>query len=159
MVRLDASRVAAWRGMQSVVAELERAIDEELRAEWDISLGWFDVLAALQRLGGAARPLDVALELRLPRSSVSRRLDRLQEEGWVARHRGVDTTDLRAVEVELTRTGRRLWREMNVTYRRAVQAHFARHLSEEQIGALREMIDLLTPEPDPEPDAFADELY
>ena len=143
MARLDASRVAAWRGAQSVVAELERTIDEELRAEWDISLGWFDVLASLQRLGGRARPLDIASDLRLPASSVSRRLDRLQEEGWVARHRHVDDDDLRAVDVELTRTGRRLWREMNVSYRRAVQSLFAIHLDGTDIADLQRVLDRL----------------
>jgi len=56
----------------------------------------------------------VANDLRLPPSSLSRRFDRLEEEGWIARHRHVDEADLRAVEVELTRTGRRLWREMNL---------------------------------------------
>ncbi len=58
-------------------------------------------------------------------SSLCRRFDRLEEEGWVKRHRGVDPVDQRAVEVELTRRGRNLWREMNITYRRVVQQHFA----------------------------------
>ena len=57
--------------MQSVSAALERAIDAELREEWDLPLGWFDVLAALQRCGGAARPSVLADELRLVRSSLS----------------------------------------------------------------------------------------
>ena len=84
MPRLDASRVAAWRELQSVAAELERLIDEDVTAEWDVPLGWFDVLAGLQRMGGRARPSELAVELRLVRSSLSRRLDRLEEEGWVA---------------------------------------------------------------------------
>ncbi|MEM1333224.1 MAG: MarR family transcriptional regulator, partial [Actinomycetota bacterium] len=99
MARLDASRIQAWRGMQALGGQIERAIDEELRDDWDISLGWFDVLASLQRLGGSARPLDVAADLRLPASSVSRRLDRLEEEGWIARHRDVDPNDRRVVEI------------------------------------------------------------
>lgn len=146
MARLDATRVGAWRGLQAVVGQIEREIDVELRADWDIPLGWFDVLASLQRLGGRARPLDVAADLRLPPSSLSRRLDRLEEEGWIARHRLVDDADRRAVEVELTRTGRRLWREMNVSYRRAVQASFAQHLADADVGALRQVIELLTVE-------------
>ena len=129
--------------MQAVVGELERAIDDELRAEWDIPLGWFDVLASLQRLGGLARPHDVAADLRLPPSSVSRRLARLEEEGCVARHRHVDAADLRAVDVELTRTGRRLWREMNVTYRRALQSLFSVKLDDAEIAALRAVIEKL----------------
>jgi DNA-binding MarR family transcriptional regulator len=143
VARLDASRIAAWRGLQAVVGQIERGLDEELRADWDIQLGWFDVLASLQRLGGRARPLDVAADLRLPPSSLSRRLDRLQEEGWIARHRHVPGADHRAVEIELTRTGRRLWREMNVSYRRAIQAQFAIHLDDADIDDIRRILDLL----------------
>lgn len=143
MARLDSTRVAAWRGLQALVGQIERGLDEELRADWDIPLGWFDVLASLQRLGGRARPLDVAADLRLPPSSLSRRLDRLQEEGWVARHRDVPGADLRAVEIELTRTGRRLWREMNVSYRRALQAQFAVHLDANDIAHIGHVLDIL----------------
>ena len=144
MSRLDNVRVGVWRAMQAMSAEIERKIDEELRSEWDISLGWFDVLASLQRLGGRARPLDVAADLRLPASSVSRRLDRLQEEGWIARHKHVDEDDHRAVDIELTKTGRRLWREMSVTYRRALQALFAVHLDSEDIADMARILDLLS---------------
>jgi DNA-binding MarR family transcriptional regulator len=147
MARLDSTRVSAWRGLQTVSAELTRRIDVDLMEEWDIPLGWFDVLAALQRLGGRARPLDIATEMRLPPSSLSRRLDRLEEEGWVKRHRGIDRDDQRAVEVELTRRGRNLWREMNVTYRRAVQRHFAILMADADISAVHRVIDRLT-EPD-----------
>jgi DNA-binding MarR family transcriptional regulator len=143
MARLDNVRVGVWRGMQALVGEIERNIDDELRAEWDISLGWFDVLASLQRLGGRARPLDVSSDMRLPPSSVSRRLDRLEEEGWIARHKHVDANDRRAVDVELTKTGRRLWREMSVTYRRSLQALFAVHLDKADIADMQRVLDLL----------------
>ena len=140
MSRLDANRVAAWRELQSVAAALERTIDEELTAEWEVPLGWFDVLAGLQRLGGSARPSDLADELRLVRSSLSRRLDRLEEEGWVSRRRPSDADDHRAVVVELTKRGRTLWREMNVTYRRAVQTHVASALADDDVAALRRVL-------------------
>ncbi|HEU4841057.1 MAG TPA: MarR family transcriptional regulator, partial [Ilumatobacteraceae bacterium] len=137
---------AAWRDLQSIAAELERVIDEDVMAEWDVPLGWFDVLAALQRLGGAARPSDLAAELRLVRSSLSRRLDRLEEEGWVQRTRPQGLDDQRAVLVELTRRGRTLWREMNVTYRRAVQANVAAALSDDDVAALRRILALVAPQ-------------
>ncbi len=60
MPRLDAARVQAWRDMQSIVSEIERRIDDDLRAEWAVPLGWFDVLATLRQLDGRARPQDVA---------------------------------------------------------------------------------------------------
>lgn len=143
MPRLDANRVAAWRDMHSLAAELGRRIDVDVREEWDIGLGWFDVLAALQRLGGSARPVQLAAELRIVASSLSRRLDRLEEEGWVERHAGREATDLRSITVELTRRGRQLWREMNVTYRRAVQHHFAVLLSDANIAGLRDALVVL----------------
>lgn len=158
MPRLDNVRVEVWRDFQSVSSLVERTIDEALRDEWDITLGWFDVLTALQRAGGTARPLDIASDLRLPASSISRRLDRLEEEGWIARHRHVDEADKRAVDIELTRTGRRLWREMNVSYRRAVQAAFAAHLDDDDIATVRRILDELTPVVDPaapDPNTFA----
>jgi DNA-binding MarR family transcriptional regulator len=145
MARLDAARVAVWRELQSVTAEVERRIDDALLAQWDVSLGWFDVLSGLQRLGGSARPSDLAGELRLVRSSLSRRLDRLEEEGWVQRTRPSDLDDQRAVLVELTTRGRALWREMNVTYRRAVQEHVASALSDDDVAALRRVLGLLAP--------------
>lgn len=138
--RLDAARIDAWRDLTGLLAELTRLVDEDLFDEWDIPLAWFDVLSALQRLGGSARPTAVAREMRLPPSSLSRRLDRLADEGWVERHRGTDPDDRRAVTVELTRRGRNLWREMNVTYRRSVQRRFAAHLSDEQIVAIRALV-------------------
>lgn len=145
MPRLDAARLSAWRELQSVVADVTRRIDEDLRTEWAVPLGWFDVLAALRELGGSARPQDVAAAMRIPASSLSRRFDRLEEEGWIARHRGVDPDDHRAVEIELTPRGRALWREMNVTYRRSVQARFAVWLDDDQIAAVDELVELIDP--------------
>lgn len=145
MSRLDASRVAAWRALQSVTAQRARLIDEALTSEWQVPLSSFDVLAALARLGGQARPLELADELRIVRSSLSRRLDRLEEEGWVARQPAPVADDHRAVTVRLTARGRALWREMNVTYRRAVQGHVARHWSDDDVAALTAILARLDP--------------
>ena len=136
MPRLDANRLAAWRDLQRVVLEINRSIDDDLRREWAVPLGSFEVLAALRDLDGRARPQDVAAWMRIPPSSLSRRLDRLEEEGWIARHREVDPEDHRAVEIELTRRGRALWREMSVSYRRSVQQRFAGLLDDDEITAV-----------------------
>ena len=139
MPRLDATRLAAWRDLQRVVLEVNRSIDDDLRREWAVPLGSFEVLAALRELDGTARPQVLAAWMRIPASSLSRRLDRLEEEGWIARNREVDPEDHRAIEIELTRRGRALWREMNVSYRRAVQLRFARVLDDEQIAAVADL--------------------
>lgn len=136
MPRLDAERLGAWRDLQRVVFEINRLIDDDLKREWAVPLASFEVLAALRELDGRARPQDVATWMRIPASSLSRRIDRLEEEGWVARHREVDPEDHRAIEIELTRRGRALWREMNVSYRRSVQRRFAGVLGDDEIAAL-----------------------
>ncbi len=143
MPRLDATRLSAWRNLNALVDELARRIDDELRTEWAVPLGSFEVLDSLRRLNGRARPQDIALEMRLPPSSLSRRIDRLEEEGWVARHRAIDPDDHRAVEVELTTRGRTLWREMNVSYRRAVQRHFAQWLDDDRVASVADVVALL----------------
>lgn len=145
MPRLDTTRLEAWRELQSVVTDITRGVDEDLRLEWAVPLGWFDVLAALRQLDGRARPQDVANRMRIPASSLSRRFDRLEEEGWIARHRQVDPDDHRAVDIELTPRGRTLWREMSVTYRRSVQARFAGRLDDEQIAAICDVTGLVDP--------------
>ena len=40
-------------------------------------------------------------------------------------------------------SARRLWREMNVSYRRALQAQFAIHLDDGDIADLRRILDTL----------------
>lgn len=147
MPRLDRHRLQTWNELQSVVSEIRRQIDDDLRREWAVPIVSFEVLAALRELGGRARPQDIAAAMRLPRSSVSRRLDRLEEEGWIARHRSVDD-DGRAVDVELTPRGRTLWREMNVSYRRAVQARFASMLADDEIATVAELAERIDPSPD-----------
>jgi DNA-binding MarR family transcriptional regulator len=134
--RLDAARLSAWRELQSVIADIHRHIDDDLRREWAVPLGSFEALAALRDLGGRSRPQALARHMRIPPSSLTRRLDRLAEEGWIERYHDVDPNDHRAIDVELTPRGRTLWREMNRSYRRAVNARFAGRLSDEQIAVL-----------------------
>lgn len=146
MPHLDADRLSAWEGMRRATFRIERFVDAALRAEWAVPLAWFEVLAALRTMNGAARPADLALALGIPPSSLSRRVDRIEEEGWVLRRPEVDASDLRAVDVELTPSGRKLWREMNVTYRRAVQQAFAAKLDGPAIAAVLHVVDSLTQE-------------
>ncbi|MDQ3739264.1 MAG: MarR family transcriptional regulator [Actinomycetota bacterium] len=145
MPRLDAARVAAWHRLQRTAAEIERLVDADVRRDWDVPLGWFDVLAALAAHGGGIRPSGLAAELRTDRSSLSRRLDRLAEEGWIRRRPAPTPSDHRVVLVELTPRGRNLWREMNVSYRRSVQARFATRLTDADVADLSRILRQIEP--------------
>lgn len=140
MPRLDAERVALFRSLGMAVAEMQREIDASLVEEFDLPLAWFEVLAALQRAGDTLRVHELRALLDDHASSLSRRLDRMEEEGYVSRKATPTPEDRRAVTVSLTRRGRTVWRDANVLYRRGVQQHFARDLSATDVAALQRML-------------------
>ncbi len=140
MPRLDAERVALFRSLGIAVEEMHRQIDAHLVEEFDLPLVWFEVLAALQRAGGALRVHELRAVLADNASSLSRRLDRMEEEGFIARRSTPTPEDRRAVTVSLTRRGRTVWRDANVLYRRGVQQHFAQDLSATDVAALQRML-------------------
>ena len=143
MPRLDAGRVAAWRTFGVVAADVQRKVEAGLIDDYDLPLSWFEVLAALQASGGSMRVGELCEALHELPSSLSRRLDRLEEEGFVSRASTPTPDDKRAVTVTLTRDGRAEWRDANITYRRMVQQHFANVLSDTDIAALQRIFSKL----------------
>ena len=143
MPRLDAGRVATWRSLGVVAADLQRKVESGLLDDYDLPLPWFEILAALQASGGSMRVGDLSDALHGLPSSLSRRLDRLEEEGFVQRAATPTPDDKRAVTVSLTREGRAEWRDANVTYRRMVQQHFASALTDTDIAALQRIFSKL----------------
>lgn len=143
MPRLDAERIALWRDLCRTTADLQRRIATALMDETDVPLAWFEVLATLQAGGGAMRVRDVCEHLDEVPSSLSRRLDRLEDEGYVERAPAPRPDDRRAVMVTLTSEGRTLWRESNVVYRRLVQQEFAQMLTDTDLMTLHRVLGKL----------------
>lgn len=143
MPRLDAERLNLWREWQRAANRAERAIDEALMESDEMPLAWFEVLATLQRSGGTLRVGELCAEVGAVPSSLSRRLDRLEQVGWVQRRPAPTSADGRAVEVALTKEGREMWRDANVTYRRTVQQVFASRLTDTDIAAITRVLGKL----------------
>jgi len=143
MPRLDAGRLATWRAFGVVAAEGQRKVEAGLVDDYDLPLTWFEVLASLQAAGGSMRVGELCEALHELPSSLSRRLDRLEEQGFVSRTAISVHDDRRAVIVSLTPDGRAEWRDANITYRRMVQQHFARVLSDTDIAALQRIFSKL----------------
>jgi len=143
MPRLDAGRVATWRAFGVVAAEVQRKVEAGLVDDYDLPLTWFEILASLQAAGGSMRVGELCETLHELPSSLSRRLDRLEEQGFVSRTTTSPTDDRRAVIVFLTPDGRAEWRDANITYRRMVQQHFARVLTDTDIAALQRIFSKL----------------
>ena len=143
MPRLDAGRVATWRAFGVVAADLQRKVEAGLADDYDLPLAWFELLAALQAAGGSMRVGDLCGALHELPLSLSRRLDRLEEHGFVSRTATPAHDDKRSVTVTLTRDGRAEWRDANITYRRMVQQHFANALTDTDIAALQRIFGKL----------------
>ena len=137
MPRLDAERIALWRQFCSVSTALQRQVDQALVEEHDLSLAWFEVLSAVRDAGGSIRVHELCEALDEVPSSLSRRLDRMEHDELLQRAHTPQPDDRRAVTVSLTPEGRLLWRDANITYRRMVQEHFAKRLTDTDIGALQ----------------------
>jgi len=143
MPRLDAERIALWRQLSTSATLLEREIDQQLAEEHGVPLAWFECMTAIREVGGTMRVHELCEALDEIPSSLSRRLDRLDEEGMIRRKRTPLPDDRRAVSVTLTAAGRAAWRDANITFRRMVQQHFAQHLSDSDIAALQRILGKL----------------
>jgi len=124
---LDESALDAWRAFLTAHALVTRRISRDLVAEGLPDLGWYDLLWALRRSpGGRLRVNELAREVVLSPTAMSRFVDRAVAAGVVARE--ADPDDRRAQQVVLTDAGRALLRKMWPAYRRGIAAHFAEHL-------------------------------
>ena len=143
MPRLDAERIGLWRQLCITSTALQRRVETQLQEEHFLSLAWFECLAAMRDAGGTMRVHELCEVLDELPSSLSRRLDRLEEEGYVRRKHTPVADDRRAVTISLTAAGRTAWRDANITFRRMVQSHFAQHLTDTDIAALQRVFTKL----------------
>lgn len=146
MAAPDPERLAVWRAFLTAHSLLNRALNHALLDERDIPLAWFEVLNALQLAGGKVRVMDLADNLVRSPSSLSRQLNRMEDEELLRRDRG-RPDDQRVVVVVLTREGRDLWRRANTTYLRVLKRHFLSKLTETDVAgvqrALSKVIDAI----------------
>jgi DNA-binding MarR family transcriptional regulator len=144
MPRLDAERVALWRQFCLVSTAVQRTVELQLTEDHGLPLAWFDALTVIRNAGGSMRVHELCTELEEVPSSLSRRLDRMEGDGMVRRKRTPQPDDRRAVTISLTADGRAVWRDANITYRRLVQEHFAKRLTETDLAALQRIFGKLS---------------
>lgn len=135
---IGAQELAAWRALLKAHAAVIERIERELTAAGQIPLGDYDVLFALYEAPGhRLRMRDLSRAIVLHKSTLSRRVDHLAL-GLLKRERpGSDWSDLRSAHAVLTNEGIAALRGAWPVYARGIQEHFARHLSDEEIAALR----------------------
>jgi DNA-binding MarR family transcriptional regulator len=116
-------RLAPWRAFLLAHARIVRRLDEELRAEHDISLAEYDALLTIaQAPDGRVRMGSLADQVLLSKSGVTRLIDRLVSDGLV--ERTACSADARGAEAVLTETGLARLREASRTHLRGIDEHF-----------------------------------
>jgi DNA-binding MarR family transcriptional regulator len=121
---------------------LTARLDDELRSSTGMTLEEYDVLVQLaQSDERRLRMSALADALLIARSSCTRLVARLVDEGWVERE--ADPADGRVVWVALTAAGRAaLWRAA-IVHLAGIDEHFARHLQRDDATRLGALVDRL----------------
>ena len=106
---LDSSPI----GIVGRISRLAREIEDRLEPVYrdhGLEPGWHDLLATLRRSGGTLRPTDLTNASMLTSSGTTKRLDKLEAAGLIART--ADPDDRRGTLISLTAAGRRLIDEL-----------------------------------------------
>jgi DNA-binding MarR family transcriptional regulator len=128
-------RIATWRLFLTAHARLERLLDEDLRAEHDLTLAEYDAL--LQLAESPTRRLrmhEIADRVVLSRSGATRLIDRLVRDGWV--ERSLCSTDARGAEAVLTSSGLERLRTASRTHLRGISDHFLETMDATELAAV-----------------------
>jgi DNA-binding MarR family transcriptional regulator len=102
---LDSSPIAIIGRVSRLAREIEARLEPVYR-EHGLEPGWHDILATLRRSGGTLRPTDLTNASMLTSSGTTKRLDKLEAAGLIARE--PDPDDRRGTLISLTPDGLRL---------------------------------------------------
>lgn len=116
-------RLDPWRAFLTAHARITRRLDEELRAEHDLSLAEYDALLTIADAPDRRiRMRQLADRVILSKSGVTRLIDRLVLDGLVERR--ACASDARGAEAVLTQVGLDRLRRASRTHLRGIEEHF-----------------------------------
>jgi DNA-binding MarR family transcriptional regulator len=134
--------LSAWRALLKARATLLRQLATDLERKTGLTLGDFDVLGQLAEAGGALRITELAERTLSSRSSMTRRVDRMVDEGLVVRANA--DGDARGVVVALTDAGVSRLTETAPVHLRGVAELFVARLDDQELAALESALDKVT---------------
>ena len=134
--------IAAWARLLRAHASTTRELSVQLQAEHGLTLNDYECLLRLSHAeGGAMRRVDLAEELVLTPSGVTRLLDGLQEAGYVCNH--ACESDARVKYAMLTDSGRRKREEASESHLGSVGELFGERFSDDELATLTELLGRL----------------
>lgn len=134
--------LGAWKALLKARATLLRRLATDLEKNTGLTLGDFDVLGQLAEARGALRMTELADRTLSSRSSMTRRIDRMVEEGLVRRANA--DSDARGVVVALTDAGLSRLTETAPVHLRGVAELFVERLDDQELAALESALDKVT---------------
>src|SRR5260221_8656079 len=134
--------LGAWRALLKAHATLMPRLATDLQTKTGLSLGDFDVLGRLGEAGGTLRMTELADRTLSSRSGMTRRIDRMVDEGLVSRASA--GADARGVEVALTEAGVRRLSETAPLHLRKVSGLFVKPLDDKDLAAPESALDKVT---------------
>jgi DNA-binding MarR family transcriptional regulator len=136
---LKRKQLEAWQRFVTVHAVVIDLMEQELAAAKQLPLSSYDVLLALVNAPNRRlRMNELAQAVVLSRSGLTRLVDRLEQEGLLARDRS--GSDRRATYAVLTLKGFRAFRRAWPIYERGILKHFVQHLTEQEMSTLSQML-------------------
>jgi DNA-binding MarR family transcriptional regulator len=135
----DRRGLGAWRSLLHAHASLMRELATDLAMKTRLPLGDFDVLAQLALAGGDLRMTELAAKAFSSRSAMTRRVDRLVEEGLV--RRSSSDADGRGVVIVVTETGMARLAEAMPVHLGGVSKLFLERLDDRELAVLEHALD------------------
>lgn len=133
-------RLDGWRTFLDAHARLTRRLDEELRAEHDLSLPEYDALLQLaQAPDRRLRMSRLADRVLLSRSGVTRLIDRLEADGSVERTQCAH--DARGAEAVLTDAGMTRLRAASRTHLAGIDRYFLSQVDAGELADIQRTLD------------------
>src|ERR1700737_2748238 len=129
----------AWGALLEAHATLMRQLQTDLVDKTGLDLNDFDVISQLARAGGGLRMTELAARAFSSRSGLTRRIDRLVEEGLVSR--STADGDARGVVVTLTDAGVARVSETGSVHLRAVAELFVAKLDNQELAVLESALN------------------
>jgi DNA-binding MarR family transcriptional regulator len=142
VLREQAPAVGAWINLIRGQSAAVRVINAQLVADHGLTINDFECLLLLARAEDRRmRRVDLAEQLILTASGVTRLLDGLEKEGWV--DRAACATDRRVIYAVLTDDGHRKLKEASKTHVADLRAYFETRYSSEELEQLADLLSRL----------------
>jgi DNA-binding MarR family transcriptional regulator len=142
LLRNQESRaVAAWVRLIRGHSAMRRTVNAQLQADHGLTVNDYEALLLLSRSDGGLKRIDLAGELKLTPSGVTRLLDGLQKQGLV--DKATCATDARVTYAVITTAGSSKFKEASQTHLAGIRALFEERYTNQELEQLAELLSRL----------------